>query len=114
MPLAMNVQFASPEKLAATPLVETKGHAQTITFREPATEWNKAMDRRFEELSILEAISKISVDELAELEELTKDRRKLQHPRSAEEILFEFRQRQVTSNLLKALQEYVRFHEVSN
>lgn len=85
---------------------------QELKLHEPESKWSKAMDRRFEELSIREALGNLSGAELDELENLTKERRRLHHPRTADEILFEYRQRKVTSDLVKAVQEYVDFHDL--
>jgi hypothetical protein len=85
---------------------------QELTLQEPETEWSRKMDKRFEQLSIAEALGRISVAEQDEIENLTKERRRLHHPRTAEEILFEYQQRKVTSDLVKAVQKYVNFHDL--
>jgi hypothetical protein len=90
------------------------GEPQPLSFREPEREWSSRMEKQFEKLAIAEALSTISPQDKLELEQLTAERRRLHHPRSAEEILFEYRQRQVTSNLVKAVEEYVRFHDLSH
>jgi hypothetical protein len=91
--------------------VEETATRQTRAYTEPATEWTKAMARRFRELTRKEAQGMIAPEELAELERLTRDRRDLEYPRPADEVLWEINQRQVTANLVNALKEYVQFHQ---
>jgi hypothetical protein len=85
---------------------------QELKLQEPEAEWSKRMEKRFEQLSISEAFGRLSSGERDELENLTKERRRLHHPRTAEEILFEYQQRKVTSELVKAVQKYVNFHDL--
>ncbi len=106
------VSFSGPVEFNAASLMNLSvSEPQPFGFNEPEKEWTKRMERRFEELSIGEAFSRLSDKEKKELEDLTKERRRLHHPRTAEEILFEYRQRKLTSNLVKAVQEYVQFHD---
>ena len=83
---------------------------QTRAYSEGATQWTKAMAKRFRELAKKEALDTITGEEVVELERLTHDRRHLQYPRSAEEVLWECDQRQITANLVQALKDYVEFH----
>ena len=57
---------------------------QTRAYTQPATEWTKAMARRFRELAKQEALGRISAEEMQELENLTHDRRNLEYPRPGE------------------------------
>jgi hypothetical protein len=101
----------SDEQPAVQPLAMTEGETQpTRTYDEPATEWTKTMAKRFRELAKKEALSTIAPEELRELERLTRDRRNLEYPRPADEVLWELRQRRVTGNLVQALKVYVEFH----
>ncbi len=83
------------------------------SYKEPASEWTKSMAKRFRELARKEALGTISEAELAELEQLARDRRLLQHPRTVEEVLWETKQQAVTAKLVQALREYVEFHQAT-
>jgi hypothetical protein len=103
-------QFSDQDGLRPVALEETETR-QTRAYTEPATEWTKAMAKRFRELTRKEALGTIAPEELGELERLTRDRRNLEYPRPADEVLWEINQRQVTANLVHALKEYVQFHQ---
>ncbi len=87
---------------------------QTVTVKEPAKEWSKKMAKRFDELAILEAFGKLSAEQAGELERLAQDRRNLEYPRSAEEVLWEYKQRRITSNLVNAVREYAHLYNFEN
>lgn len=103
-------QFSDQDGVRPAAVEETETR-QTRAYTEAATEWTKAMARRFRELTRKEALSIIAPEELQELERLTRDRRNLEYPRPADEVLWEINQRQVTANLVQALKEYVQFHQ---
>jgi hypothetical protein len=94
--------------------VESFTENTSVTIKESAKEWTTQMDKRFENLAILEATGKISAEETSELELLTHDRRNLKYPRSSDEVLWEYHQRQATENLVKAVRDYARFHSVAD
>jgi hypothetical protein len=73
--------------------------------------WDAENNLRYKELARDEALRELSIEELAELETLTRLRRFAKYPRSAEEILWERRQQKVTHGLVQAVQTYVEFHE---
>lgn len=102
-------QFSDQEALRPTAVEETETR-QTRAYTETATEWTKAMARRFRELARKEALGTIGDEEMQELERLTRDRRNLEYPRPGEEVLWEYNQREVTANLVQALKDYVRFY----
>jgi hypothetical protein len=110
MPAVVVGHFSEQENVRPSAVVETETR-QTRAYAEPVTEWTKAMARRFRELTRKEALGTIAPQELNELEQLSHDRRNLQYPRPADEVLWEINQRQVTSNLVQALKEYVHFHQ---
>jgi hypothetical protein len=87
---------------ALTPLLKTMS---------PIDEWTTALQMEFRQLAIKEAEDKISPKEVNRLEELTTLRRVHQHPRSADEVLWEFEQRRLTERLLATLKSYVEFYE---
>lgn len=73
--------------------------------------WSAEKNLRFKELARNEALQELSIEELAELESLTRLRRFEKYPRSAEEILWQRRQQDITRALMQKLKEYVDFHE---
>ena len=73
--------------------------------------WSAEKNLRFKELARNEALQELSIEELAELESLTRLRRFEKYPRSAEEILWQRRQQDITRALVQKLKEYVDFHE---
>ena len=73
--------------------------------------WGAEQNARFKELAHDEALRELSIEELAELESLTRLRRFARYPRSADEIIWERRQQRLTRGLVQALQAYVEFHE---
>lgn len=73
--------------------------------------WTAEKSQRFRELALKESLEELPIEELAELEKLTRLRRSVQNPRKAAEILWERRQNRVTNELVRALQNYVEFHE---
>lgn len=103
-------QFTDQEGVQPVAGEETETH-QTRAYAEAATEWTKAMARRFRELARKEALGTIAAEEASELERLTRERRNLEYPRPADEVLWEINQRQVTANLVHALKDYVQFHQ---
>lgn len=103
-------QFSDQDGVRPTAVEETETR-QTRAYAETATEWTKAMTKRFRELTRKEALGTIAATELNELEQLTRDRRNLEYPRPAEEVLWEVGQRQVTAKLVDALRDYVEFHQ---
>ena len=74
-------------------------------------EWNKKKERRFLQLAEKEAVGKLNAAEGGELDQLSEFRNASKVPRSGEEILREFKHRQVTHDLLQALQRYVDFNK---
>jgi hypothetical protein len=82
---------------------------------EPVTieRWTAEANLRFKELARNEALRDLSVEEYKELEALTRLRRFEKYPRSAEEILWQRHQQQLTQGLVKALEDYVEFHETT-
>jgi hypothetical protein len=73
-------------------------------------EWTKKMERRFNQLIEMEALGTLKKDEASEASRLIHHRRILMNSRTSEEILLEQQQNLATMRLLKALEEYARFH----
>ncbi len=104
-------QFSDSEN-AVIPLAPTMEQAvETRAYFEQPTEWTRAMDKRFRDLVKQEAFGTATPSQMAELERMTRERRSLQYPRSADEVLWEAKQREVTGNLVGALKRYVEFHK---
>jgi hypothetical protein len=80
----------------------------------PDLEWADDHEARFLHLAELEALNRLTSNERMELEVLNERRRALKNPRSGEELIWEYEQREVTSELVGALTRYVRFHKPSN
>ena len=80
----------------------------------PSHEWNSKLERRFLRLAEREAVGPLTPQERAELENLTALRFRLKVPRRGEEVMKEFQQRQLTNDLLLALQRYVQFHNAAD
>jgi hypothetical protein len=110
-PPVSNVEMSSLANLSPSAVEWVSDNFDSVKLRTPATEWTRPMAKRFEELAILEAHNKISSPQLAELEELAKARRYLQYPRSPEEVLWEYKQRRITAELVSAVQRYAKFYE---
>ena len=75
---------------------------------ESTTEWKGAIQTRFDELSIKESLSDITVEELNEFNLLLHKRRMLHHPRSAEEIVMDIKNDRALRKVMEGLSEYVR------
>lgn len=75
--------------------------------------WNTAKNERFNQLALKESAEELSIEEWAELNSLSKLRRLAKFPRPSHEILWERKQRKYTNNLVRALTEYVEFHETA-
>lgn len=73
--------------------------------------WTKALQRKFLSLAELEAIGEISETQLQELENLTKLRRKAKKTKTGEEIIWEYKNNQITEKLIESLSEFLKFHE---
>ena len=113
-PSVANAQFSDSGTVKTQSLDSFPEGAQTITVKEPAKEWTKNMGKRFEELALLEPFGKLSLEEASELERLAQDRRNLEYPRPPEEVLWEYKQRRITSNLVSAVREYAQLYEFAN
>src|SRR5882724_7364928 len=68
-------------------------NVHVVNLKPTATKWTKQMAARFDELANLEAFSKITAAQTEELESLANDRRRLEYPRTSDEILWEYHQR---------------------
>ena len=101
------------ENLAPVTEVANRAAASSSSMRtsSPDQEWTEQLQKQFKMLAIKEALEEISPEEASQLEQLTLMRRSYQNPRTADEVLWEYEQRQVTEHLLETLQKYVQFYE---
>lgn len=85
--------------------------ADSATFT-PAVDagWTGRSETRYRSLSRAEALGTITLEETLELEDLTELRRITINPPTADEILWQRKQKKVTRTLLEALDAYAEFH----
>lgn len=76
--------------------------------------WTKSLDREFLELAERAAFLNATEEEMKRFAHLQVLRRQLKHPRTGEEVIWEYKQRQLTRQLVSALKQYVHFHQESN
>ncbi len=82
------------------------------TIQLPASEeWDSAKEKKYYGLVEREALGKLRHKETQELERLAAQRRTRKNPRTGEEVIKEFEQRQLTRSLVEALTKYVNFHQ---
>lgn len=109
-----SAQAAAHSNKPEVPAPSFRGDSATSGLRIEAIDtdhWTAAKNVRFKQLARDEALRELSIEELAELESLTRLRRFEKYPRSADEILWQRRQQNLTRGLVKALEAYVEFHE---
>ncbi|HZQ46074.1 MAG TPA: hypothetical protein VFC07_03605 [Verrucomicrobiae bacterium] len=101
----------------------SSAHTQFQTTRPVATSsttlsirmrrrWGAAENIRFKELAHKDAIGPLTATEWAELNALMALRRETKFPLSADQILWQRKQKYLTDNLINALKKYVEFHEL--
>jgi len=90
---------------------QPSNNGYSVGERDDLVTWHAGNGKRFDELSLKESFENLSPDELAELNQLTRMRRAAKYPRTADAILWERKQRKITSRLIQALTEYVEFYE---
>jgi hypothetical protein len=76
--------------------------------------WSAEANLRFKELARKDAMDQLAAQEWAEFDSLLALRRDAKFPRSADQILWQRKQKAVTENLLNALKQYVEFHDHSS
>ncbi len=75
---------------------------------ESATEWKGEIRKRFDELSVKDALGEITTEELKEFNLLLHKRRMLHHPRSSKEIEMDIKNSRALRKVMEGLSEYVR------
>lgn len=95
-------------------LDDAKESAPVLKIHPPVLpEWTYKEERRFLKLAEREALGKIIPTEKTELEKLSDLRYQINTPRSGEQILLEYRQRQLAQELTQALNRYVEFQKAT-
>lgn len=105
---------SAPSSLVSRRDGQSASVGAVLQFRSDADQWEEAEKKRFHDLAVEEAVGTLTPDEEAEFGQLTLLRRTFQHPRSGDEILWEFEQRRRTSELLETLRKYVEFYDGAN
>ena len=80
----------------------------------PDLEWTTEHERTFALLAGREALGTLSEGQRQELERLAQLRRGMKNPRLGQELVMEYEQRELTRNLIKALDRYVSFHKAAH
>ena len=78
---------------------------------EEITEWTPRLEAKFRRLAEDKSLRKLSLRGKIEFERLMALRRYLKNPRKGEEVILEYQQRMLTNELVKALTQYVHFHQ---
>lgn len=111
-----NIAFSAARPSSAPPPPVSSGEAKvtgaTLVYNiRDTSRWSHTKEQEFSRLAALKARGKATGEELAELSRLRQIRRKKKNPLSAEEVLFQYRRRQMEAKLLEEIQEYVAFIE---
>lgn len=103
------IHITDPARVAID-IGENVAQSRTVPMVFPAVaSWSNTKERRFKELAVQEALGELSPATREELRALDALREQKLSPPSGEEVLRQYRARQVTANLLLALSEYVTF-----
>ena len=105
---------SAPSSLVSRTEIQSTTIGAVLRIRSDEEQWGETEQKRFEELAIAEAVGELTDDEAFELENLTVARRSRLNPRSGDEMLWEFKQRRLTADLLNTLSRYVEFYEGAN
>jgi hypothetical protein len=103
---------------APPPTVSSLVESESDVFANPirslpgySDEWTPELEKKFHKLAVKEAREELGSNELAELELLASLRRTIDNPRTGDEVLWEYKQRRLTRNLLVSLSKYVEFYQ---
>jgi hypothetical protein len=92
---------------------EWRGVSSALRLELPEVEWKPEHEQAFADLAGREALGLLSKPEAKELARLVGLRRGVKNPRSGDELVREYEQRELTRDLIKALDRYVKFHKSS-
>lgn len=112
----VEIQEHTPIKLTfSESLLDSPCFSESAAIRLPqsnqwelAEKWKGDIRKRFDELSIKEAIDEATEEELLELEQIAARRRILLNPRSAVEIEIDIKNERALRKVIQGLSEYVR------
>ena len=112
----MSGEFAAPKVVSAPPptVGGNEGDQVRTSHRvtiERVETWSHSKEGTFSRLAAAKALGKASSSQLTELERLRAIRRRMKNPMSADEVIFQYRRREMESRLLADLQRYVEFLE---
>ena len=72
-------------------------------------EWNKYLEKRFDELLVKKYTNVATPDELNEFAELQQARSSLKYPMTADEIIAEKNREEATTELIRAIEKYNKY-----
>lgn len=98
----------SPESAAAGQSEDT--NSVILLIPEPK-EWTKGMEREFRQLALGEATGALLPEQLSRLEQLSKWRDHLVHPRTVEETLLQLKRDRLVEKISETLRQYVEFQQ---
>jgi len=113
---SVNAEFLSPSAHAAPPPppVAAEGHevapTMNIVLQDTAV-WSHSKEREFSRLAALRATGKATREDQQAFRELQSVRRLKKNPVPADEVIFQYKRREMESKLLANLQDYVAFLE---
>ncbi|MGH7996720.1 MAG: hypothetical protein ACREFX_10250 [Opitutaceae bacterium] len=107
-------EFNLPSRVEAPPppVFTPKGTAISSGYSVPphqVVKWSNTREFRYSELATKRALGEVSEKEEEEFDSLLKQRRRAKNPPSADEIIFQYKRRQMEARLLTQLQEYANF-----
>lgn len=99
-----------------TSMPEQTSHSENegmlvVDMPEVGKDWTPNMEREFRQLALGEAKATLTVDDYARLEELSVLRDRLQHPRTAAEVLLQLKRDRMLEKISDTLRKYVEFQE---
>ena len=104
--LQSTVQAPPPPVVASNGSTTSSGYS---VLPNPDDTWSNTREFRFSKLASKRALGEASVKEQKEFDSLLKQRRRARNPPSTEEVLFQYKRRQIETKLLLQLQEYANF-----
>jgi hypothetical protein len=109
-PAFHGLHASAPVSRMLSEAADIKTSEDSIQFP-PSEVWDAAKEKKYYRLVEREALGKLRHTESQELERLAAQRRTRKNPRTGEEVIKEFEQRQLTRSLVEALTKYVKFHQ---
>lgn len=107
---ASEVIYAEPPRVSHDNKADTVGVEYLVGRQEELT-WSNTQERKFARLAAKIAANKADGRERKEFSELQVVRRRTRNPLSSEDIVFDYKRRQLEARLLASLHNYVEFIE---